>query len=62
MTETQANGYSSESTQLQLSNEYQHDRLTMLFKNICVLVLWMKGALALHGRVNPFVPGDLSDM
>ena len=37
MTETLANGYSSESTQRELSNEYQHD------------VLWMKVALALEG-------------
>ena len=27
MTETLANGYSSESTQRELSNEYQHDRV-----------------------------------
>ena len=27
MTETLANGYSSESTQWELSNEYQHDRV-----------------------------------
>ena len=27
MTETVANGYSSESTQQELSNEYQHDKV-----------------------------------
>ena len=27
MTETLAHGYSSESTQLELSNEYQHDKV-----------------------------------
>ena len=29
MTETLANGYLSESTQRELSNEYQHDRVLM---------------------------------
>ena len=37
MTETLANGYSSESTQWELSNEYQHDRVLMIFKNLCTL-------------------------
>ena len=32
MTETLAYGYSSESTQQALSNEYQHDRVQMVFK------------------------------
>ena len=49
MTETLANGYSYESTQRELSNEYQHDRVSMVFENICVLVLWMKVASALEG-------------
>ena len=49
MTVTLANGYSSESTQRELSNEYQHDRDSMLFKKCCVLVLWMKVASALEG-------------
>ena len=49
MTETLANGYSSESTQRVLSNEYQHDRVKMVFKNICVFVLWKKEASALEG-------------
>ena len=49
MTETLANGYSSESTQLELSNEYQHDRVYMVFKHLCILVLWMKVASALEG-------------
>ena len=39
MTETLAHGYSSESPQQKLSNEYQDDRVQMFFKNICVLVL-----------------------
>ena len=49
MTETLANGYSYESTRQELSNEYQHDRVSMVFENICVLVLWMKLASALEG-------------
>ena len=49
MAETLANGYSSESTQLGLSNGYQHDRLQIIFKKFCVLVLWMKVASALEG-------------
>ena len=32
MIETLANGYSSESTQRELSNEYQHDRIQIIFK------------------------------
>ena len=49
MTETLANGYSSERTQRELSNEYQHDRVSMFFKDICDLVLGMKVASALEG-------------
>ena len=49
MTEPLANGYSSESTQRELSDEYQHDRVKMVFKNLCVLVLWTKVASALEG-------------
>ena len=57
MTETLANGYSYESTQWELSNEYQHDRVSMVFKNICFLVLWMKVASALEGlSLSPLVP------
>ena len=36
MTETLANGYSFENTQQELSNEYQHDRVSMVFKNLCI--------------------------
>ena len=52
MTETLAPVYSSESGQLELSNEYQHDRVLMGFKNLCVLVLWIKVVLALEGLKN----------
>ena len=33
MIETLANGYSSDSAQQELSNEYQHDRTKMVFHN-----------------------------
>ena len=36
-------------TQRELSNEYQHDRVKMVLKNLCILVLWTKVALALEG-------------
>ena len=36
-------------TRRELSNEYQHDRVWMIFKNICVLVLRLKVASALEG-------------
>ena len=32
MTEALAHGYSFDSTQRELSNEYQHDRVSMVFK------------------------------
>ena len=49
MTETLANGYSFESAQRELSNEYQHDIVKMDFENLCILVLWTKVASALEG-------------
>ena len=49
MTGVLANGYSFESTQRELSNEYQHDRVSMLFRNLCVRVLWTKVISALKG-------------
>ena len=54
MTETLANGYSCESTQRELSNEYQLDRVSMVFENICVLVIWMKETSALEGLMTFF--------
>ena len=44
-----AHWYSSESTQQELSNEYQHDKGSMVFKCLSVLVLWKKVASALEG-------------
>ena len=40
ITEALANGYSSESTLRGLSNEYQQVRVSMVFKDLCVLLLW----------------------
>ena len=36
----------------ELSNEYQHDRVLIVFKNLWVIVLWMKLALALEGSTS----------
>ena len=49
MTEIPTYGYSSDSSQQELSNEYQDDRVKMFFRNMCVLVLRMKVASALEG-------------
>ena len=55
MSETLAHGYSSGSTQrVVLSNEYQHDRVGIIFKNPCALMLWMEVALSI-GRVKMYV-------
>ena len=43
--------------QLELSNEYQHDMVYMVFKDLCILVLWTKVASALEGLVYPFLKG-----
>ena len=49
MTETLAHGYSPDSSLRELSNEYQHDRVQMVFKNIRILVLLTKVCSALKG-------------
>ena len=54
MIETLAHGYSSESTQQELSNEQLHDRVQMILKNHCILVLLMKVASALEGSTFTF--------
>ena len=51
MIETLAHGYSSESTQQELSNEYQNDRVLMVNRKLCVLVLWTKVASASVGLI-----------
>ena len=49
MTETLLHVYSYESTQWELSNEYQLDRVKMVFKKCCILVLLVKVSLASEG-------------
>ena len=49
ISETLAHLYSSESTQQELLNEYQYDRVKMVSKNPCILVLLTKLASALEG-------------
>ena len=49
MTETLANGYSSESTPQELSNEYQHDSVWIVFQDFCILISWTNVASALKG-------------
>ena len=49
MAETLAHGYSSESTLRELSNECQHDRVYVVFKNLCLPELMMQLALGLDG-------------
>ena len=51
MTETLANGYSSDSSQRRLSYEYPDDLVRMIFIIFCILVHLMKVASALE-RVN----------
>ena len=51
LSETLAQGYLSQNTHQELSNEYQHDRDEMVFKSLCVLVLWSKVASALEGLI-----------
>ena len=42
MTETLAYGYSSENTQRELSNEYQHAKIYIVFMKLCIVVIWRK--------------------
>ena len=59
MTETLVNGYSIESTQRELSDEYQHDRVKMVYTNLCILVLWAKVVSALEG-LSPCIAYEIS--
>ena len=60
ITETLANGYSSESTQRELSNEYQDDRVSMFFQESCILVLWTKVVSALEGLTTSVSKSNIS--
>ena len=55
MAETVAHGYSSESTQRVLCYEYHHDRVKMILKYLCALVLRTKVASALEGLISIYV-------
>ena len=52
MTETLANGYSSESTLRELSNEYQDDRVKMVFKKSLLSSALDESRFSI-GKVNP---------
>ena len=49
MTETLANGYSSEGAGQALSNEHQQDRVKMVSKGFCFLVIGTKVASEFKG-------------
>ena len=49
ITETLANGYSSDSTWQALSNEYQQDTVKMIFEIFCFLVTSVKVTSELKG-------------
>ena len=61
-----ANGYSSESTQQELSNEYQYDRVKMIIIFFCFFVDWTKIISAVEGlieiKVTKIIKFDLSDL
>ena len=63
ITETLASGYSSESTRQELSNEYQDDRVSVIFRESCILVLWTKVVSAFEGLTERYLhscgPGHL---
>ena len=42
MTKTFAHGYSFYSSPEEISNEYQYDRVLMIFINLCLLVHWAR--------------------
>ena len=57
MSKTLAYGYSSESTQNELSNEYQYDRVYMVFKNPFCSCALDESSLSI-GRFNYFLPSS----
>ena len=44
-----ANGYSSESTRQELSNEYQYDKVKIILMIFCFFVDWVKVTSAAEG-------------
>ena len=55
VTEPLVHRYSSQSSQGELSKEYHHNRVWMVFENLCVLVLWREVALSLKGLTLPML-------
>ena len=47
---TLAHGYSSESIQRELSNEYQNDRVSMVFKTTLCTCALDESSLSIHGK------------
>ena len=60
MTKTLANGYSSESTRWELSNQYQDDRVYMIFKNIWMCSCSLDESSLSIGRVKTLLYAQLS--
>ena len=40
--------YSSDSEQKEISNEYQHDRVYIIVKKVCVVIPWTKSRLSIR--------------
>ena len=62
MTETLAHEYSAESTQRELSNEYQHDRVQNVFKIICILVGLEERSLNVAEKLKIKIPTQTKQM
>ena len=56
MTESLAHGYSSDSTQQELTNEYQHDRVKMFCNKSLRPCALYESSFSI-GRVNPYAAG-----
>ena len=58
--ETLANGYSYDSARQELSNEYQHDRVKMIFTIFAIFVHWRKVTSASEGLCASSVQIEIS--
>ena len=54
-------GYSSKSTQQELSDEDQYDSVWLFFKNLCILALWTNLASALEGLTLMLLVANLTN-
>ena len=61
MTETLAHGYSSDSTQRELSNEYQHDRVANLANTKNAKKSWKMIETLAHGYSSDSTQRELSN-